>query len=166
MKTRKLVILAMLLAFSLIIFVIEMQLPPLVPIPGIKLGLANIITLIALVWFGRREAFILLILRIVLGAMFTGGFTMLLYSAAGGMLCFAVMSLLLKPFKNNIWILSVFGALAHNAGQIAMAMIVTSAWQVVWYMPILAVSAVLTGAFTGFTAGFVIKRFSGIREKI
>ena len=62
MKTRKLVILAMLLAFSLIIFVIEMQLPPLAPIPGIKLGLANIITLIALVWFGRREAFILLIL--------------------------------------------------------------------------------------------------------
>lgn len=158
MKTKKITTIAMLTAIALIIFIIEAQLPPLAPIPGIKLGLANVITMVTLVWFGRKEAFAVLILRIVLGAVFAGQLTSIIYSLSGGVLCFIVMAALLKIFKlNRLWVVSVLGALAHNAGQIAAAAVITRTWQIVGYLPILAVSAVITGAFTGFAAMFVVK---------
>jgi heptaprenyl diphosphate synthase len=148
---------AMLTALALIIFIIEAQLPPLAPIPGIKMGLANVITMVALVWFGKKEAFAVLMLRIILGSIFAGQMMSFMYSLSGGILCFLVMSIAVKIFKSNqLWIVSVLGALAHNAGQIAVAILVTRTWQIVGYFPILAVSAVITGAFTGFAAGFVV----------
>lgn len=158
MRTKKLTTLSMLTAISLIIFIVEAQLPPLAPIPGIKMGLANIITLVTLVWYGRREAFIVLMLRIVLGSIFAGQMMSFMYSMAGGVLCFIIMALAVKIFKGNqLWIISIFGALAHNAGQIIIAVLVTSAWQIVGYFPLLAVSAVITGAFTGLAAGYIVK---------
>lgn len=148
----------MLTAISLIIFIVEAQLPPLAPIPGIKMGLANIITLVALVWYGRREAFTVLMLRIILGSIFAGQMMSFIYSMAGGLLCFIIMSLTVKIFKENqLWIMSIFGALAHNVGQISIAVIVTSTWQVIGYFPLLAISAVITGAFTGLAAGHIVK---------
>ena len=145
-------------AIALIIFVVEAQLPPLVPVPGIKMGLANIVTLVTLVWYGRREAFLVLVLRIVMGSIFAGQIMSLLYSLAGGIMCFAVMSLAIRPLKNRLWIVSVLGAIAHNFGQIIVAVLVTSTWQIVMYLPILIFSAVLTGTFTGLVAGFIVKR--------
>jgi heptaprenyl diphosphate synthase len=157
MKTRKMTTITMLTALALIIFIIEAQLPPLAPIPGIKMGLANVITMVTLVWFGKKEAFAVLMLRIILGSIFAGQMMSFMYSLSGGILCFLVMSIMVKIFKSNqLWIVSVLGALAHNAGQIAVAIFVTGTWQIVGYFPILAVSAVITGAFTGFTAGFVV----------
>lgn len=158
MKTKKLTRISMLTAIALIIFIIEAQLPPLAPIPGIKLGLANVITLVTLCWFGRRESFFVAMLRIVLGSVFAGHMMSFMYSAAGGLLCFLVMSLTIKALKNKLWVVSILGALAHNVGQIAVAVFVTSTWQIIAYLPILAVSAVITGAFTGLAAGFVVKR--------
>ena len=148
----------MLTAIALIIFVVEAQLPPLAPVPGIKMGLANIVTLVTLVWYGRREAFLVLVLRIVMGSIFAGQIMSLLYSLAGGIMCFAVMSLAIRPLKNRLWIVSVLGAIAHNVGQIIVAVLVTSTWQIVMYLPILIFSAVLTGTFTGLVAGFIVKR--------
>ena len=145
-------------AIALIIFVVEAQLPPLAPVPGIKMGLANIVTLVTLVWYGRREAFLVLVLRIVMGSIFAGQIMSLLYSLAGGIMCFAVMSLAIRPLKNRLWIVSVLGAIAHNFGQIIVAVLVTSTWQIVMYLPILIFSAVLTGTFTGLVAGFIVKR--------
>ncbi len=114
MKTKKLTILAMFTAVSLIIFIIESQFPPLAPIPGIKLGLANIITLLLLVWFGWREAFAVLILRIGLGSIFAGQIMSLMYSLAGGLLCFIVMSVCMRFFKKDgIWITSVSACIDH-----------------------------------------------------
>lgn len=158
MNTKKLTALSMLTAIALIIFIIEAQLPPLAPIPGIKMGLANVITLFTMVCFGRKEAFTVLILRIVLGSIFAGQMMSLIYSMAGGILCFLAMSLAIKIFKENrLWIVSVFGALAHNIGQVIAAAAVTSTWQVVGYLPVLAVSAVITGAFTGLAASLAVK---------
>ena len=147
----------MLTAIALIIFIVEAQIPPPVPIPGIKIGLANVITLVTLVWFGRKEAFAVLMLRIVLGSIFAGQIMSFLYSVSGGILCFLVMALLIKVLKNQLWVLSVIGALAHNTGQIIAAVIVTSTWQIIGYMPILAVSGIIAGAFTGLIAGFIVK---------
>ena len=160
MKTKKLTTLSMLTAIALTIFIVEAHLPPLAPIPGIKMGLANIITLVTLVWFGRKEAFTILMLRIILGSIFAGGMMSLMYSLAGGILCFTVMAIIIKPLKRQLWIVSVFGALAHNVGQIIVAVIVISTWQIVGYLPILAISAILSGAFTGFIANFVVSHKS------
>lgn len=159
MRTKKLTAMSMLTAIALIIFIVEAQLPPLAPIPGIKMGLANVITMVTLVWFGRKEAFTVLMLRIILGSIFSGQMMSFMYSLAGGLLCFLVMSLTMKIFKvNQLWIVSVLGALFHNIGQIAVAVIMTGTWQIIGYFPILAVSAVITGAFTGLAAACVIKR--------
>lgn len=154
----KLTILAMFTAVSLIIFIIESQFPPLAPIPGIKLGLANIITLLLLVWFGWREAFAVLILRIGLGSIFAGQIMSLMYSLAGGLLCFIVMSVCMRFFKKDgIWITSVFGAIAHNIGQITAAVLLTSTLQVAAYLPVLIISGVITGAFTGIAARCIVR---------
>ena len=90
-KTKKLVFMALLTAIALTVFVIENQIPAPVPIPGVKLGLSNIITLVAMVLLGRKEAGIVLLLRILMGAMFAGSPSTLLFSAAGGTLAYLVM---------------------------------------------------------------------------
>jgi heptaprenyl diphosphate synthase len=128
------------------------------------MGLANVITMIALVRLGGREAFCVLILRIVLGSIFAGQIMSFMYSLAGGVMCFLIMWTAVKLI-NQLWVVSVLGALAHNIGQIAVAVLVTRTWQIVGYLPILAISGVVTGAFTGLSAGFVIsRRASNIRR--
>ena len=91
--TKRLAVLAMFTAIALTIFVAEAQIPPVVPIPGVKLGLANIVTLIAMALLGRRQAGEILLVRIVLGSVFTGGVSAMLFSIAGGVLAYLVMCL-------------------------------------------------------------------------
>lgn len=159
MNVKKLTLMAMLLAIALTIFVAEAQLPPPVPIAGVKLGLANIVTLVAIEWLGRREALAILVLRIVLGSIFAGQAVSFIYSISGGLLCFLVMALAYGALgQNRLWVVSVLGALGHNAGQLCAAAILTSAWQVVLYFPVLTISAILTGAFTGLCAQMIVSR--------
>ena len=94
--TKRLAVLAMFTAIALTIFVAEAQIPPVVPIPGVKLGLANIVTLIAMALLGRRQAGEILLVRIVLGSVFTGGVSAMLFSIAGGVLAYLV-----KPVKES-----------------------------------------------------------------
>lgn len=158
MKTRKLTLMSILLCLALIIFAIEAQLPPIAPIPGIKLGLANVINLMALYMLGRRESFIILVLRIVLSSIFAGNFTGFMYSISGGIICFlfmSVMSLFIK--ENRMWVVSVFGAIGHNIGQIIIACFIMGTFQIIWYLPVLIISAVVTGFFTGLTAQITLK---------
>lgn len=169
MKTRKLTLMSILLCLALIIFAIEAQLPPIAPIPGIKLGLANVINLMALYMLGRRESFIILVLRIVLSSIFAGNFTGFMYSISGGIICFlfmSVMSLFIK--ENRMWVVSVFGAIGHNIGQIIIACFIMGTFQIIWYLPILMISAIITGTFTGLTAQITLKhlRKTGIISKI
>ena len=125
-KTRKLALMAMFTAASLIVFVIEAQIPAPIPVPGVKLGLANIVTLIAMVMLGRREAGLILLVRIAMGSMFTGGVSAFIFSIAGGALAYAVMCLTLKLFPEKLlWVVSVLGAIAHNLGQLIAAIIIT-----------------------------------------
>ncbi|MBE6915497.1 MAG: Gx transporter family protein [Ruminococcaceae bacterium] len=145
-------------AIALTVFLIEANLPGLVPIPGVKLGLSNCITLIVLAILGKREAGIVLGLRIALGSIFAGQAVSFLYSIVGGALCYAVMCLIQKPLGEKLlWAVSIFGALAHNAGQLLVAVLLTNAG-VLWYAPILIVSAILTGAFTGIAAQAVVQK--------
>ncbi len=158
MKTKKLTFMALLLAIALTLFVVEAHLPPIVPVQGVKLGLANIVTLLAIVWLGRREAAVLLIMRIVLGSIFTGQAVSFIYSLCGGLLCLLVMCAAFGFMgTRRLWVISVFGAIAHNIGQIGAAVFMTSTWRIVYYLPVLLISAVLTGTFTGLTAQLLTK---------
>lgn len=159
MNTRKLTVTALLLSLSLIIFTVEAQLPPPVPLPGIKIGLANAVNLIALYLLGRKRAFVILVLRIVLSCIFAGGFTGFIYSISGGLVCFLFMSIAFLFIKEeNMWVTSVFGAVGHNIGQICAAYAITHTVQIFWYLPVLMISAVLTGIFTGVISQLTLKR--------
>ena len=158
MKTKKLVFMALLTAISLGIWVVEAQIPAPVPVPGVKLGLANIITLAAMALLGRKEAACVLGLRIVLGSLFAGSFSAILFSLTGGLLAWGIMALTLGLFEEKqLWIVSVFCALCHNAGQLLAAVAVTKTPSLLWYGPALLASGIVTGAFTGLAAVYLVK---------
>ena len=161
MKTKRLTELAMLTAVALIIFVIELQIPNPFPIPGVKLGLANIITVYAVYHYRAGEVMLIVFVRVFLGALFGGVMSTLLYSLAGSILCLAGMIPLRKVIDEKyIWISSVFGAVLHNIGQIAVAVLITQTPGVIAYLPFLLVSGCLAGAFTGICAQLVLRRLS------
>lgn len=162
--TRRLALTAALTAIALTIFIAEAQIPPIVPIPGVKLGLANIITLTAMAILGRKEAGAVLAARIILGSMFTGSVSAMIFSAAGGLCAYAVMCLTLRLFPEKLtWVVSVLAALAHNAGQLCAAVWVSGTPAILVYAPALAAAGVLTGAFTGVGATYMIKAAKKIK---
>ena len=157
-KTKKLCFMAVLTAIALTIFMIENQLPSPVPIPGIKLGLANIITLTAMAILGRKEAGAILAARIIMGAIFAGSPSTFIYSAAGGILAYIVMCVTIGLFKENqLWIVSALAAIAHNAGQLGACALIVKTPGIFAYAPILAASGAITGVFTGFAAIYLIR---------
>ena len=158
-NVRKLTLCAVLTAAALVTFVIELQLPPLTGIPGIKPGLANIFTLFALCWLGRGWAFALMMVRVVLGCVVTGRMMALGYSLAGGALAYLVMAALLCAIpERQLWVVSMFGAMAHNLGQMLVARFVAGVAAIWYYLPVLLLSALVTGLFTGLCAQLILKR--------
>ena len=147
---------ALLCAVALTIFVAEARIP--VPIAGVKLGLANIITLYTMALLGKREAALVLTARIILGSMFSGSMSALIFSLAGGISAYAVMALTIGAFPPNLlWVVSIFGAIAHNAGQLTAAALITRTPGLFTYGLVLLIAAVITGAFTGVSAQYLIK---------
>ena len=164
-KTRKLAFMAVLTAAALTVFVIEAQLPTLVPIPGVKPGLANVITLAAMLLLGRREAGAILLVRIIMSAMFVGSPATLMYSAAGGTLAYIAMCALTAAIpEKRLWVTSAVAALCHNFGQLLCCVLIVKTPGVFIYAPILAVSGIITGVFTGFAAMYLVRavRKSGL----
>lgn len=157
-KTKKLALMAVLTAIALTIFMLEAQLPAPVPIPGVKLGLANIVTLTTMLILGRREAGAVLAARIIMGAVFAGNPSAMLYSAAGGVLAYATMCVLvgIVPEK-RLWAVSAVSAVAHNMGQLLACVLVVKTPGVFIYAPALIVSGVITGVFTGFGAMYLVR---------
>ncbi len=165
MSAKKLASLGLLCAISLIIFIVEQQIPNPFPIPGIKLGLANIVTVYAVYHYRSYEVLALVLVRILLGAVFSGNFMALAYSLCGSLFCLAGM-LILRRFidEKHLWISSVFGALLHNTGQIIMAVILLQTVQIIAYFPFLIVSGCLAGAFTGLCAQLLTSRLKKIKK--
>ena len=159
MSTKKLTLLSFFAVISLAVYAIESAIPPLVPLPGIKLGLANVITLILLGRFTWREACMVLSVRIALSALLFGQALSLLYSLAGGFFSLFVMAAVLK-LLNGKWtcLAGAAGGLCHNLAQLMTALAITATPGVLAYLPFLVISGVLTGLFTGLCAGFAGKR--------
>ena len=155
---RRLTHMAVLTAVALTIFAAEAQLPSLVPIPGVKLGLANIVTVYAVFALGPGPAAMILLARVLLGSLFSGGMT-IFYSLTGGVCCYLVMLVMRKLVtRRQIWVCSVLGAMAHNIGQIAAAAALTRPPGIAAYLPVLLLSAIVTGLFTGLCAQFLTDR--------
>ena len=155
----RLTLLSICLALSLMLFFIELRLPLVMAVPGFKLGLANIVTVAALRLFRAREALLLLVLRIVLGAAFAGSLPALSFSLAGGLLALSVGVLLLRAVPRvPLTLLGIAGALSHNVGQLLAAAFWLGTLDVFYYAPVLFALALVTGAATGFLAQEVLWR--------
>ena len=157
--TKRITHAALLTALALIIFVLEAQIPPPVPIPGLKLGLANIITVYAMFRLGPKDTLAILLSRIFLGSVFAGAVSAMLFSLAGGLLCYLLMLPLRRLLSlRQIWVCGVLGAVAHNLGQTAAAILIYRTFAVAFYLPVLLLSAVVTGTLTGLSAQYVVRR--------
>lgn len=162
--TKRLTRMALLTAAALILFLVEAQLPAPIPVPGVKLGLANIITVYAMFRLGPRDTLLILLCRVMLGSIFAGQVMTLFYSLAGGVLCWLVMLALRRVVtERQIWVCSVVGAIAHNAGQIGVAVAVTQTPGLVLYFPALLLSGIAAGVLTGVCAQLVYLR---LKDKI
>ena len=159
MKAKTLTRMALLSAIALTIFMLEAQIPAPIPIPGIKLGLSNIVTVFAVFLLGPWQAAGILFVRIFLGAVFAGNFSTILYSAAGGLLALLVSVGLRRILKSTqIWVAGVLGAIAHSVGQMAVAVAVTGTPGLLAYLPVLMICSIAAGLFTGLCAQVLINR--------
>ena len=159
MKVKKLTLLALLSAIALTIFMVEAQIPPIVPLPGVKLGLANIVTVFTVFVLGAKEGIAVLFVRIFLGAVFAGNFSTIFYSAGGGICAIGVTILLKKLLtERQLWVAGCLGAIAHSVGQMAVAMTLLGTPSLIIYLPVMIVISIITGLFTGLCAQFLVNR--------
>ena len=138
---------------------VEAQIPPIVPLPGVKLGLANIVTVFTVFGLGPTEGILVLAARIFLGAVFAGNFSTIFYSAAGGTLAILTTIALKKILrKNQLWVAGCLGAMSHSIGQMAMAMLLLGTPSVIIYLPVMIIISIITGLFTGLCAQYLVNR--------
>ena len=154
LTTRQLTLCAVLTAMALGLSYLENFFPLslAIPLPGIKLGLANIVTVFALYALGPGQAVLILTARCLLGAMFAGNMSALIFSLLGGFTAMAVMILLTRLGRLSVYGVSVGGAAAHNCGQVAAAVLTLGNTAPLYYLPVLLVVSLFTGALTGLIA--------------
>lgn len=163
--TERLTRLALLTAIALTIFMAEAQIPAVAAVPGIKLGLSNIVTVYVMFAMGPGDALLVLSARVFLGAVFSGQMMTLLYSAAGGLLSWFVLYLLKGVLtEQQIWLASPLAAIFHNFGQLLAAAAVMRSWAVMAWLPYLIVAAVLAGLFTGAAAQALLSRLKKLQK--
>ena len=159
MQVKKLTQLALLTAIALTIFLVEAQIPALVPIAGVKIGLANIVTVFAVFAIGSREGAAVLFCRIFLGAVFGGNFSTILYSAAGGLLAILVtMGAKRILTDKQLWVAGALGAIAHSVGQMCAAAAIAATPSLFLYLPVMIAISIVTGLFTGLCAQILVNR--------
>lgn len=167
MKIRKLTTMALLAAVALIIFIVEAQIPPIVPIPGIKLGLSNIITVYAVWVLGAKEAVAILLVRIFLGAVFAGNFSTIFYSlGGGGAAILTTIGLKFVLRENQLWVAGCIGAIAHSVGQMIVAVWISETPSLMIYLPVMILCSILTGLFTGLLSQIMVKRGKNLWKTI
>lgn len=160
MKLERLARCAVLTALALALSMIERLLPlsALIPLPGLRLGLANLVTVFALCRLSGRETLLILIARCLLGAIGGGNLTALAFSLTGGLLALGVMALLLRCPGLSLVGVCMGGAAAHNIGQIAAAVAVLGSGAPLVYLPPLLLASVVTGAVTGLASCLLVER--------
>ncbi len=156
MKSYNVAKFGMFVALAFLLSYIESLFPIPIPVPGIKIGLANLVVICGLYTMGVKEAFVLSIIRIILVGFTFGNPSTMLFSMAGGILSWACMTLLSKVKSFSVIGVSVVGGIAHNVGQIMVAALVVNNIALVFYLPILLISGVITGAIIGFLGAIIV----------
>lgn len=159
MDVKRLTFCALLTAIALTIFMVEAQIPLPIALPGMKLGLANVVTVYAMFALGPADTLMILLSRVFLGSLFAGGST-LLYSLSGGLLCYVSMLLLRKVLtEKQLWVCGAIGAIFHNVGQVGVAAAYNRTPQLfVAYLPVLLIPGIIAGALTGLAAQYLLAR--------
>lgn len=162
--TRHIILLALFVAIASVLHVMESLLPVPVPVPGIKLGLANIVSLAVIVMFGWQSAILVALVRIIIAALFGGTFLGVTFALS---LSGAVLSTLAMALVKSRWYppfslvgVSIIGAVTHNMVQIITAALIVSSMDLLWYMPYLVLFAVPMGIITGITLHYFLAKLS------
>lgn len=166
-NTKRLTLCAVMISLALALSYMERLIPLqlVIPLPGIKLGLANIVSLVALYLLGKQSAYYILIIRCLLSSIFGSGITGLLFSLTGGLLSLTVMILSRKVPFFSIYGVSILGAAAHNVGQILAAVILMNSIYIVGYLPYLLLVALVTGTATATAAAGVLKIMFSLKKE-
>ena len=157
-QTKKLTTLAMMATFALILSYVESRIPALVAIPGVKVGLANIVVIFVLYKLGIKEAIVISGIRVFIVAMLFGSPVSMIYSLAGAVLSLAVMFVLKKLTPLTEVVVSVCGGVMHNVAQIAVASVILDTNVVIYYLPFLILSGTIAGIGVGVAGALLIKR--------
>ena len=150
-------------SLALILSYVELLIPLNFGIPGMKLGLANLLVVILLYKGCPRDALLLSVIRILLSGLIFGNMFSIFYSLGGGLLSLAVMVFLKKTGQFTVAGISIGGGASHNVGQLLVAMFVVQTYQVGYYLPVLLIAGVITGAVIGILSAEVLKRTQSIR---
>jgi len=162
MNTKKIAYLGLLIALAFVFSYIEFLIPVNIGVPGAKLGLANLVIIVALYTLSEKDAFVLSMVRIVLVGFTFANLASMLYSLAGGVLSYVAMIIAKKTNKLSITGVSVLGGVFHNIGQIIMAIWVVKTVSLVYYLPVLMVSGIVAGVAIGILGSMVTKRIKRI----
>ncbi len=152
MTTKTISTMGILTSFALILSYLERMLPPIVPVPGVKLGLSNLVILIAIYLLGNKYGFYLTVFKCTAVAILFGGMSSFLYSITGGIFSFCFMFMFKKTKLFTIIGVSIIGGVAHNLGQILMAIIIIGNLKLIYYFPLLIISGIIAGICIGVIA--------------
>ena len=168
MKTKKMTFLSLMVAYSLVLYIIETYIPnPLIAVfPGAKLGLSNIITLISLIILGIKDTFIILTVRIILSSIFAGPMSYLLFSIGGAYLSLMGMYLCSKIKDFSLVGVSIVGAIAHNIGQLLVASMIVQNINMIGYLPFMLITSLVTGLFIGLVSKYCQPKLTKFSNKI
>lgn len=161
--TKKVAYFGILLSLSLILSYVESLFPFGFGIPGVKLGLANLVTMIALFCLGARQATLLSVLRVVLSGILFGNMFAIVYSLSGAAFSLIIMILLKKTKRFSVLGVSIAGGVAHNIGQIILATFLMENKAFFYYIPVLLIVGTVTGMLIGIGSNEVMKRLPKIR---
>lgn len=163
MKTKKVALLAISVTLALILSFVESRIPALVAIPGIKVGLPNLVIVFLLYKVGWKDTVAVSLIRIALVSMLFGNVQTMTFSVAGALLSLLSMILLKKLDWFSCITVSIVGGIFHNIGQIIAACLWTQTAEIAYYLPILLVSGTIAGAVIGFVSGILVKRLEKFR---
>lgn len=164
MKTKRIAVTGLLVALAMILSYVESLIPPFAAVPGMKLGLTNLVVLVALLCMNAGYAFAINVVRIVLVGITFGNLFSMIYSLVGGLLSFLVMLLLKRSGKFGPVGISAAGGVAHNFGQILVAMFVLETGKLIYYLPFLCLSGTAAGLAVGLLGGEMARRL--VRTKV
>ena len=163
--TNKIAYWGVFLALALVCSYVESLIPISFGIPGVKLGLTNIVVILMLYTIGAKDAILISVLRIILAGFMFGNAFSIIYSLAGGILSFVVMLLLKNTGKLKILSISTAGGISHNVGQLIVAALVVENYNILFYVPVLIIAGIITGFLIGLLAGEIVLRI-GNRFKL